>query len=455
MISFYKSILNFILIGTLFNPILSYTVYPVCGIRNSPAITKLNMNINRRDAIFKSLAYVASTCIITKPYSSEAFTMDEEQHIKLFEKINQSVCYISTTYNQIADKLDVKSNNIPKGVGTGFIWDLEGHIVTNFHVINKVDSATVTLTNKNGDTQEYVAKLTGVDPDKDIAVLKIDVKKTDNMELKPLEFVHYKDIKIGQYSFAIGNPFGLDHSISMGIISGKNRQITAPSGRKIKQIIQTDASINPGNSGGPLIDTDGKLIGMNTATMGMGVSAGVGFAISIDLIKKSVDDIIKNGYVQRAVLGISYLDRLPSKEEANKSGMPFIEYGVIISDVPKSSPAYSVGLIGIKNIPSNINATNNSVILGDVIVGLDKYKIADANDLMDSLDNYKPNDVIRLFTLRGTTKTPYIFDIKLTSFKMITFSGLENEKKLTNDIEKIDLPLKDLAPQIIPRMPNN
>jgi S1-C subfamily serine protease len=419
------------------------------------------MNLNRREVILKSLVYVASTQFLIKPYKSNAFTIDEEQHIKLFEKINQSVCYISTTYNQIADKLDVKSNNIPKGVGTGFVWDLDGHIVTNFHVINKVDNATITLTNKNGDTQEYIAKLTGVDPDKDIAVLKIDVKPNDKMELKPMEFTPYKDIKIGQYSFAIGNPFGLDHSISMGIISGKNRQITAPSGRKIKQIIQTDASINPGNSGGPLIDTDGKLIGMNTATMGMGVSAGVGFAISIDLIKKSVDDIIKNGYVQRAVLGISYLDRLPSKEEAKKSGMPIIEYGVIVSDVPKSSPAYSVGLIGIKNIPSNLNitntmnATNNSVILGDVIVGLNKYKIADATDLMDALDNYRPDDIIRLFTLRGVTKTPYIFDIKLTSFKMITFSGLENEKKITNDTEKLDLPLENLAPQIIPRMPNN
>ena len=456
MFILYKFLINCFILCNLLNEVSSFS-NPISNNVNrciKPSITNLNMkDTNRRDLLKKSLlisaAFTTNACI---PYTSiiaKAFTIEEERNIKLFEKISPSVCYISTEYKNIAKNFDIDSNDIPTGVGSGIIWDKEGHVVTNFHVINKVDNATITLTDKNGLEKDYKVKITGIDPDKDIAVLKLDIKKTDAINLIPIELSSNKDIKIGQYSYAIGNPFGQDHSFSMGIVSAKNRELTSPTGRKIKNVIQTDTSINPGNSGGPLVDTSGKLIGMNTACMGMGVSSGVNFAVSIDTIKDTVEKIIKNGIIQRAILGISYIEKNPSKSEADKAGMPYINYGVIVSDVPETSPAYAPGLIGLTK-----NSTTK--ILGDVIVGIDKYSIKEPSDLMNVLDNYKPGDIIRMFTLRGIEKKPYIFDIKLGSFRVISYSGLEYENVQKENIpnKQLDIPLKDIAPQIKPIMPN-
>lgn len=418
----------------------------------------ITMQMDRREMIAKGLI-VANIPIINKV--ANAFTLDETNNIDLFDKLTPSVCYISTEYKNIAEKLEVDTTNIPKGVGTGFIWDKQGHIVTNFHVINKVDKALVTLTNKKGETKEYIAKLSGVDPDKDIAVIKVDVNSADGMELLPIAVGTNKDIKIGQYAFAIGNPFGQDHSFSMGIVSGKNRELTAPTGRKIKDIIQTDAAVNPGNSGGPLVDTTGKLIGMNTATMGMGVSSGVNFAVSVDMIRNTVNDILQNGSVQRAVLGISYLERSPSRAEAQKSGFPYVEKGIIVLDVPSTSPAFSSGLIGIRKKSDvkdlNLKSMNTSNVLGDVIIGLENYTINKPVDLLNALDHFKPNDKIKLFTLRGEERKPQIIDVTLGSFELSTFSGMETEKKLLQKPKgptvPLDIPLRDIAPQVVPRLP--
>ncbi len=444
----------------LFNlAILSYCFLPLDAFINAPlAVPKLrvvsssiSMQMDRREMVTKSLL-LANIPIINKV--ANAFTLDETNNINLFDKLTPSVCYISTEYKNIAEKLEVDTANIPKGVGTGFVWDKEGHIVTNFHVINKVDKAFVTLTNKKGETKEYIAKLSGVDPDKDIAVIKLDVSSSDGMELLPIEVGTNKDIKIGQYAFAIGNPFGQDHSFSMGIVSGKNRELTAPSGRKIKDIIQTDAAINPGNSGGPLVDTTGKLIGMNTATMGMGVSSGVNFAVSVDMIKNTVQNILEFGSIQKAALGISYLERSPSRSEAKKAGIPYVEKGIIVLDVPPTSPAYSSGLIGVKK--TNTSSTYST--LGDVIIGLENYTINKPVDLLNALDHFKPNDKIKLFTLRGEERKPQIIDVILGSFEITTFSGLETEKKSKlqkGSVVPLDIPLKDIAPQVAPRLPGN
>ena len=432
---------------------------------NMPAVLHLrninqygiNMHLNRREMVYKSFLIGTAPFLgeFVKSKSVEAFTLDEEKTIKLYEKLSPSVCYISTEYKSIAQKLDVDASNIPKGVGTGFIWDKEGHIITNFHVINKVDNATVTLVNKNGVEKDYVAKLTGVDPDKDIAVLKVDIDPKDGFDLVPIPLGNNNDIRIGQYAFAIGNPFGQDHTLTMGIVSGKQREMSAPTGRKIKDVIQTDASVNPGNSGGPLLDYAGKLIGMNTATMGMGVSSGVNLAISVDTIKLTVKDIIEYGMVQRAILGISYLQRSPTREEAEKSGMPYIERGIIVLDVPEYSPAYAAGLRGVRK-SNNVNdknntSVNNRNIIGDVIVGLEKYTINTPQDLLSALDHFKPGDKIKLFVLRGEEKKGLILDVVLGSFELNTFSGLKTEKRFGSKpgIKKIplDIPLQNMAPE--------
>jgi S1-C subfamily serine protease len=409
-----------------------------------------NMQIDRRNLLGKGLVVVGSPLISKIGKIANAYTIDEENHISLFEKLSPSVCYISTEYKNIAGKFNMDIDSIPQGIGTGYVWDTKGHIVTNFHVINKVDKAIVTLVNKDGKEKDYVAKLTGVDPDKDIAVLKLDVLPLDKMPLLPIPLGTNKDIKIGQYAFAIGNPFGQDHTLTMGIISGKNREMVSPTGRKIKNIIQTDTPINPGNSGGPLVDSSGKLIAMNTATIGMGVSSGVNLAISIDMVKETVEEIIKDGMVQRAVLGISYLEKNPTRAEAAKSGIPYIEKGVIVLDVPETSPAYAAGLRGINNNSSN--KSNGTKILGDVIIGIDQYPISKSSDFLEALDKYKPNDKIKLFVLRGQQRQGLIIDVVLASFALNTFSGIENEKNNTaiGFTIPLDIPLKNMAPKSTP-----
>ncbi len=384
---------------------------------NNKAMSGICM-IDRRDVVSKGI-YALSIPLVTNLKSVNAFSKDEVNQIDLYEKTVHSVCYISTEYKNISKKNEI--GKMPQGVGTGFVWDTNGHVVTNFHVINSVKNATVTLKDKNNEEKEYLVKVTGVDPDKDIAVLKIDVNQNDNIDLVPIELSSNKDIKIGQNVFALGNPFGQDFSFSMGIVSGLHRKNTAPSGRKITEMIQTDAAINPGNSGGPLIDTEGKLVGMSTSTMGMGVSSGVNFAISVDTIKNTVNEIINNnGVINKAVLGISYLERRPNKAEAADANIPYIEKGIIVLDVPVTSPAYAEGLLGIKNMPNNV--------LGDVIIGIDDYVINEATDLLEALDHYKPDDRIKLKILRGVEQIPVTLNVALGSFKSQPFSSLEYEK---------------------------
>lgn len=463
---FSKVLFHLLLLSGCVMPTEAFT-YPLAMSKiRSTTKNSIWMQMDRREMMALSFTAANIPFIQKTIQAANAFTLDETNSINLFTKLMPSVCYISTEYKNIAKKLEMDTANIPKGVGTGFVWDKEGHIVTNFHVINKVDKAIVALTNKEGETKEYIAKLSGVDPDKDIAVLKIDVKSEDDMQLLPITVGNNKNIKIGQYSFAIGNPFGQDHSFSKGVISGKNRELTAPTGRKIKDIIQTDAAINPGNSGGPLVDSSGRLIGMNTATMGMGVSSGVNFAVSVDMVKNTVNDILKYGSIQKAVLGISYLERSPSRKEAQKSGFPYVEMGIIVLDVPPNSPAFASGLIGIRKKTDlkdpNLNTTIAVNILGDVIIGFENYTIHKPADLLNALDNFKPNDKIKLFTLRGEERKPQIIDITLGSFEFSTFSGLEIERKLFSKNTgplgpsfPLDIPLRDIAPEVVPKLPEN
>lgn len=366
---------------------------------------------------------------------------------RLFKDATPSICYISTEYGSMADKYNLNKDDLPKGVGSGFVWDDSGHIITNFHVINKVDSAIVTITDKDNNKKEYKAKLTGVDPDTDLAVLKIDLK--DNEKLKSIKYNKDVNPVIGQFAFAIGNPFGQDHTLTTGIVSGTNREITAPTGRKINGIIQTDAAINPGNSGGPLLNSDGEIIGINTASLGMGVSAGIGFAIPIQRAVKSIKDIIDTGFVKRAILGISYMERNPTIVESEKSGVPIIDKGVLVLDVPADSPAFEAGIRGV----TRNDKTKRVEQVGDIIIEIDNKAINSPNDLNKILKDYKPDDIVDVKYIRN--KEENTTKLKLGSYKGTTFTQLENERGdefAKKEGKEVNIPLKNLEPKIEPKL---
>ena len=275
---------------------------------------------------------------------------------------------------------------------------------------------------------------------------KIDIDKNDNLQV-----INYnKNIKttIGEYAFAIGNPFGQDHTFTSGIISANNREITAPTGRKIYDVIQTDAAINPGNSGGPLLNSNGELIGINTASLGNGVSSGIGFTIPINNAVKSITDIIETGFVKRAILGISYMERNPSILESEKSGIPIIEKGLLVLEVPDKSPAYYAGLRGvIRN-----NNTQKIENIGDIILSINDDDIIGPNDLNIILKKYNAGDKVIIKYLRDNKiKTS---ELTLGSYKGSTFTQLENErgKDFTDITNNINIPLKNIEPMIQPKL---
>jgi len=410
-----------------------------------------NLNLLRRNFLYTGVSIGSYNLLLNpiKAYAEETNVNNilnyiEEKQKELYDNSVSSVCYISTEYTSMGEKFNLNAEDLPKGVGTGFIWDKSGHIITNFHVINKVDNALVTIT-KNKEKFTYTAKLTGIDPDNDLAVLKIDAPKED------LQLINYNpktQINVGQFAFAIGNPFGQDHTLTTGIISGINRELSAPTGRKIYNVIQTDAAINPGNSGGPLLNSKGELLGINTASLGMGVSSGIGFTIPINNAINSINDIIKTGYVQKPILGITYMERNPSESESLKSGLPLIKKGLLILEVPNDSPAIDAGLQGIKTN----NETKKIERIGDIIIGIDNYEVKNPIDLYSILKKYKPGDKIKLKYLRNDIE--YITDLILGNYKGTTFTKLENERGIEFDKKgrKIDIPLKNLEPKIEPKL---
>jgi S1-C subfamily serine protease len=239
-----------------------------------------------------------TTAILNLVFSIPAVALgDEATTINLFEQTRSSVVYINTFVEQL-DAFSMSVMEVPAGTGSGIVWDTDGHIITNYHVIRNANNAKVVVTNTDGKLETFNAQVSGVDPDKDVAVLSITLGKTNN--LKPIKVGKSNNLKVGQSTFAIGNPFGLDHTLTTGVISGLGREVRSPSNRPISNVIQTDAAINPGNSGGPLLDSAGKLIGMNTAIYSTsGASAGISFAIPVDTLKYEVDTLIRDGRIVR------------------------------------------------------------------------------------------------------------------------------------------------------------
>jgi S1-C subfamily serine protease len=265
---------------------------------------------------------------------------------------------------------------IPQGAGSGFVWNAQGYIVTNFHVIQNAQVARVMLF----DQSSHQARLVGIEPDKDIAVLKIDAPPA---KLAAIAIGSSKDLRVGQRVFAIGNPFGFDHTLTTGVISGLGREIQSVTNRPIYGVIQTDAAINPGNSGGPLLDSSGRLIGMNTAIVSpSGAYSGIGFAVPVDTINRVIPQLIKSGSVKRPGLGI----RVIESDLARRQGI----VGAIVANVLLGSPADEAGLEGVHR------TEDGTIELGDVITVIDGQQVSDGNDLLRVLDEHSPGDTVTL-----------------------------------------------------------
>ncbi|HZJ62540.1 MAG TPA: trypsin-like peptidase domain-containing protein [Kofleriaceae bacterium] len=299
---------------------------------------------------------------------------DEQSTIDVFSKFSRSVVHI-TSLETHRDRMTLDVSEIPQGTGTGFVWDQDGHIVTNFHVVQGGDRASVTL----NDNSTYPATIIGRAPDKDIAVLHIDAPP---QKLLPLPLGQSAQLKVGQKVLAIGNPFGLDQTLTTGVVSGLGREIKSVTQRSIYDVIQTDASINPGNSGGPLLDSSGRLIGINTAIYSpSGANAGIGFAVPVDTVNAIVPQLLKYGKIMRPGLGINVL----ADQLAAQNGIE----GVAIVGVVPGGAAELAGLSGIRQ-------DRNGQRLGDVIVALDGVEIRRANDLFKALDTHKVGDEVEI-----------------------------------------------------------
>jgi S1-C subfamily serine protease len=307
-------------------------------------------------------------------------TQDEKNNIELFKRISPSVVYITSIAVQ-RDIFTFRALEIPQGTGSGFIWDENGYIVTNFHVIQNAQAADVTL----GDHSTWKAKLVGYEADKDLAVLKIDAPKK---LLRPIKVGTSADLQVGQKVFAIGNPFGFDHTLTTGIISGLGREIESVTERPIQGVIQTDAAINPGNSGGPLLDSSGRLIGINTAIVSpSGAYAGIGFAVPVDFVNRMVPQIIRYGKVIKPVLGVSIAEDYVVRYLGAK--------GVLVLTVDPGGPADKAGLR-----PTRRDARGR-ILLGDLIVSIDGKPIADSKDLFRILDSYNIGDTAKVRVRRS------------------------------------------------------
>jgi S1-C subfamily serine protease len=306
---------------------------------------------------------------------------DELNNIDVFRRVSPSVVHITTLSTQ-RDLFSLNVQEVPSGTGTGFIWDTQGHIVTNFHVIQGASAARVTL----ADHSTHQATLVGAFPDRDLAVLKIDVPRA---KLPPIPLGTSRDLLVGQKVYAIGNPFGLDQTLTTGIVSALNREIDSVTQRTIRGVIQTDAAINPGNSGGPLLDSAGRLIGVNTAIYSpSGANAGIGFAIPVDEVNRIVPRLIRDGRVVRPAIGIT-------------AGPPALTRaldlprGVALIQVRPGSPAARAGLVPFRQ------GRGDQIVSGDVVTAVDGVAVADLDDMLSLFEDRSPGDRVTLSVWRA------------------------------------------------------
>jgi S1-C subfamily serine protease len=313
----------------------------------------------------------------------------ENSNIAVYEKARPSVVHITTLAVQ-EDIYHMNAQEVPEGTGSGFIWDEDGHVITNYHVIQKADAAQVTL----ADHSTWRASLVGASPDHDLAVLKISPPKN---KLRKIDLGKSSTLKVGQLAYAIGNPFGLDQTFTMGVISAVGREIQSVTKHAIKNVIQTDAAINPGNSGGPLLDSAGRLIGVNTAIYSpSGGNAGIGFAIPVDEVNRVVPQLIRTGRMSKPSIGV----QVATDQLAEELG----QQGALVMRVLPGSPAEKAGLQPTRR------STNGRIRLGDVIEAVDSQPVEKAQDLFDLLAQHQTGETVTLSIERDLQK----MDVKVT-----------------------------------------
>ncbi len=305
---------------------------------------------------------------------------DEQATIELFHETSPSVVHI-TRIETRRSRLTLNPLEIPGGVGSGVIWDDAGHVVTNHHVIRGAQRAEVTL----NDNSVWRAEVIGQAPDEDLAVLKIDAPRD---RLRSIPVGTSGNLQVGQRVFVIGNPFGLDQTLTTGVISGLGREILSQTQRPIRDVIQTDAAINQGNSGGPLLDSAGRLIGVNTAIYSpSGAHAGIGFAVPVDTVNRIVPQLIAEGEIVHPGLGIQILtDQVARQYQAE---------GVVIGSVFEGSAAERAGLQGMR-----AGGSRGRWVPGDIIVGFEDEVIRSTSDLYRALERHEVGDTITLEVLR-------------------------------------------------------
>lgn len=322
-------------------------------------------------------------------------TDDEANNIEIFKQASPSLVYITNSRLVRRSFYSLNPQEIPQGSGSGFIWSRDGYVVTNFHVIQQASRLTVTLQ----DGTSYDAEVVGVEPDKDVAVLRIQAPLE---KLAPLAIGDSSLLEVGRKVIAIGNPFGLDTTLTVGVVSALGREIDSVSRRKIRDVIQTDAAINPGNSGGPLLNSLGQLVGVNTAIYSpSGASSGIGFAIPVNIVKKIVPELITYGKVQTPTLGIALLPPQYADYYRQSTRVD----GVIVMDVIEGGSPEREGMRGLRE-------SARGIMLGDVIVAIDEEPVLNEDDLLNALEHHRAGDVVTVSTLRENEKRSYTIELQ-------------------------------------------
>jgi S1-C subfamily serine protease len=317
------------------------------------------------------------------PITDPSLATDEQNNIEVYKAASPGVVYIQSTAMR-ADFFGMLSRPV-EGAGSGSVIDEQGDILTNFHVIADAEKLTVSF----GSGKTYPAKVIGKDPDTDLAVIRLSETPKEALTIVPLG--DSDKLIVGQKVLAIGNPFGLDRTLTTGVISGLQRPIRATNGRAIEGAIQTDASINPGNSGGPLLDSHGRMIGINSQIESpSGASAGVGFAIPVSIAKRIVPQLIRDGEIRRPKLGIYPRD---IESLGNQVQVP-IKSGVLIVNVVPGGAAANAGLRGV------VQTEEGDFELGDIIVAIDGEKVDNNDDLFKTLDKHKVGDTVNVEIFR-------------------------------------------------------
>jgi S1-C subfamily serine protease len=315
------------------------------------------------------------------------FTADERVYATVYANVAPAVVNISNIqFRNRSMFFDFESQEVPAGTGSGFLWDEDGHIVTNYHVVQgtEMGRGKIMVSFRNGKTAP--AKLVGTEPRKDIAVLRVQIP--DELNARPIPVADSSEVMVGQLAIAIGSPFGLEQSLTRGVVSALGRAIPGVGGPTIRDVIQTDAAVNPGNSGGPLLDSRGFLMGMNTAIYSRsGASAGISFAVPSNTIRRIVAQIIKYGRVKQPGLGV----QLFKDEVAESLGVE----GVVVMSVAKGSGADLAGLKGTKR------NQNGEIVWGDVIVRVNNSAVSNYDDLYNALEKHQIGEDVEVSVLRG------------------------------------------------------